>query len=100
MKKRKWLGDPSCSFCNKLESTQHLFFGCSVAKCIRRSIGVALGTELCPANVWQFNVWCYKFLPNLKRFYTIGLPAVVWAIWLARNRATFENENIQTPFDI
>lgn len=30
----------------------------------------------------------------------MGLAAVCWALWLARNRATFENKLIKTPFEI
>jgi hypothetical protein len=32
MLKRKWHGDPNCYFCNSLESMNHLFFECPVAK--------------------------------------------------------------------
>uniref|UniRef100_A0A453P2P6 Uncharacterized protein n=1 Tax=Aegilops tauschii subsp. strangulata TaxID=200361 RepID=A0A453P2P6_AEGTS len=32
--------------------------------------------------------------------YTVGLAAACWAIWLARNRATFEKKQIKTPFEI
>uniref|UniRef100_A0A453P103 Uncharacterized protein n=1 Tax=Aegilops tauschii subsp. strangulata TaxID=200361 RepID=A0A453P103_AEGTS len=32
--------------------------------------------------------------------YTVGLAATCWAIWLARNRATFEKKQIKTPFEI
>ena len=65
-----------------------------------RAIGVVLGTELCPNNAWQFYVWCNMFLPNGARFYTVGLAAVTWGIWLARNKATFEKKLIKSPFEI
>uniref|UniRef100_A0A453DET1 Uncharacterized protein n=1 Tax=Aegilops tauschii subsp. strangulata TaxID=200361 RepID=A0A453DET1_AEGTS len=32
--------------------------------------------------------------------YTVALGAVTWAIWLARNRATFEKKMIKSPFEI
>jgi len=34
LKKRKWQGDPQCVFCDNLETTDHLFFPCPVAKVI------------------------------------------------------------------
>lgn len=40
------------------------------------------------------------FLPNETRFYTVGLAAVTWAIWLARNKATFEKQLIKSRFEI
>ena len=49
---------------------------------------------------WQYFVWCHKFLPVEKTFYTVGLAAACWAIWLARNRATFGKKQIKTPFEI
>jgi hypothetical protein len=32
MKKRNWQGNPVCSFCNQVETLEHLFFSCSFAK--------------------------------------------------------------------
>lgn len=40
MKSRKWPCNPSCSFCNELETATHLFFTCPVAQVIWRSVGV------------------------------------------------------------
>jgi len=34
MVKRNWLGDPSCAFCEQMETVDHLFFQCPVARCI------------------------------------------------------------------
>ena len=100
MRKKKWPGNPCCSFCKQFETVQHLFFNCPVARIVWRSIGVALGIDRCPSNYWQYFVWCNKFLPGKQKFYTVGLAAVCWAIWLARNRATFEKKQIKTPFEI
>ncbi|KAF7093428.1 hypothetical protein CFC21_095842 [Triticum aestivum] len=73
---------------------------CLVARVAWRAVGVVLGTDLCPNNTWQFYVWCNMFLPNETRFYTVGLAAVTWAIWLARNKATFEKQLNKSPFEI
>ena len=71
-----------------------------MAKVVWRSIGVTLGTDLCPSNYWQFFVWCHSFLPGYESFYTVALGDVTWAIWLARNKATFEKKMIKSPFEI
>jgi hypothetical protein len=34
MIRRKWVGNPSCLFCNHNETANHLFFQCPVARCI------------------------------------------------------------------
>ncbi|KAF7001427.1 hypothetical protein CFC21_017101 [Triticum aestivum] len=61
---------------------------------------MALGTDLRPNSYWQYFSWCHTFLPYGKKYYTVGLAAVCWAIWLARNQATFEKKQIKTPFEI
>ena len=59
-----------------------------------------LGTECCPNSLWQYYVWIYAFLPGFDKLYTVGLAAICWAIWLARNSATFERKWINTPFEV
>ena len=61
---------------------------------------MVLGTEMCLNSYWQYFAWCHTFLPDGQKYYTVGLAAACWAIWLARNRATFEKKLIKTPFEI
>ena len=100
MKKRLWPGEPCCSFGDKLETAQHLLFLCPVSRVVWRTVGSVLGTDCCPNTIWQYYVWMYSFLPGLDKIYTVGLAAICWAIWLARNRATFELKWINSPFEI
>lgn len=100
MKRKNWPGNPVCSFCNNVETANHLFLSCLVARVIWRSIGVVLGTDQCPNDYWQYYAWSHRFLPVETSFHTVGLAAVTWAIWLARNRATFEKFLIKSPFEI
>src|SRR3954470_9674500 len=100
MGRRNWKGNPRCSFCLARETSNHLFFGCSVAKVVWRTVASVFGTDLCPTNSWQFFSWCYIFIPDGERFYTMGLAAICWSIWSYRNRATFEFKQLGSPFDI
>uniref|UniRef100_A0A8I7B9N1 Reverse transcriptase domain-containing protein n=1 Tax=Hordeum vulgare subsp. vulgare TaxID=112509 RepID=A0A8I7B9N1_HORVV len=50
-RKRQWHGDPKCSFCDELESAQHLFFGCSVAKIVWRMVGAVFCTSYIPKTI-------------------------------------------------
>ena len=59
-----------------------------------------LGTDLCPNNLCQFYSWCYAFLPQGERHFTVGLAAVCWAIWNRRNQVTFEHKKMSSPFEI
>ena len=100
MKKRNWAGNTKCSFCQNRETSQHLFFTCPVARVVWRTVGCVFGTDLYPDNLWQYFSWCYTFLPDGARFYTVGLAAICWAMWICRNRATFECKKLSTPFDV
>ncbi|KAI4975937.1 hypothetical protein ZWY2020_049544 [Hordeum vulgare] len=40
------------------------------------------------------------FLPDGAKFYTFDLAVVCWAIWNCRNRATFEDKKLRSPFDV
>uniref|UniRef100_A0A8I6Y2K0 Uncharacterized protein n=1 Tax=Hordeum vulgare subsp. vulgare TaxID=112509 RepID=A0A8I6Y2K0_HORVV len=59
-----------------------------------------LGTNCGPNSIWKFYAWIHAFLPGFSEIYAVGLTAICWAIWLARNRATFEKKWINTPFEI
>ncbi|KAM3336031.1 hypothetical protein ACQJBY_030161 [Aegilops geniculata] len=59
-----------------------------------------LGTDLCPNDLCQFYSWCYAFLPQGERYFTMGLAAICWAIWNRRNQATFEFKKLAYPFEI
>ena len=39
MRRRGWLGRPACDFCNKKETSNHLFFTCPVARDMWRKVG-------------------------------------------------------------
>jgi hypothetical protein len=80
MRKRKWQGNPLCSFCKQVETMEHLFFACPVAKATWRVMGASIGTNFCPQNLWQAIVWFYHFLPGGENFYMIGLAAICWSI--------------------
>ncbi|XBH99326.1 hypothetical protein VPH35_128690 [Triticum aestivum] len=100
MSRRRWAGNPKCSFCWNRETSKHLFFTCPVARVIWRTVGCVLGTYTCPNNIWQYFSWCYVFLPDGGKFYPFVLAAVCWAIWNCRNQAIFEQKELKTPFAV
>ena len=48
--KRRWQGLSSCEFCGLFESTDHLFFKCSVARYIWRVVQIALNLHTIPTS--------------------------------------------------
>jgi hypothetical protein len=66
MIKRKWTGDSTCMFCNQVESLEHLFFQCTVAKCVWGTVGVYLGTGSIPGDINRYKRWIKESLPGGK----------------------------------
>jgi hypothetical protein len=46
--KRKWVGSPTCYFCDKDETVSHLFFQCSTAKAVWAIVAQCLGATNVP----------------------------------------------------
>jgi hypothetical protein len=44
--------------------------------------------------------WCEKWLSFGKKLHTLGIAAVCWAIWKARNKLCFEGKLILNPISI
>ena len=58
--RRKWQGNPSCVFCDQIESVDHLFFQCPVARCIWGMVGSCLQASNVPGNYSQYKQWIEK----------------------------------------
>ena len=100
MRKRKWAGNPLCSFCDQLETKSHLFFKCASAKVVWGCIGSVLHTNSYPSSIWQCFAWFYAFWPGGAKFYALIMSAVCWAIWTTRNKITFEGYKLRSPISI
>lgn len=79
MSRRKWKGNPRCSFCLDRETSQHLCFSCPVARVVWRTVGCMVGTNNGPDNLWQFYAWCFAYMPN-----ELGFILVVWRLSVGR----------------
>jgi hypothetical protein len=53
-----------------------------------------------PKHYEQFWPWVAVALPGGEKFHMLGLAAICWAIWKARNRACFEKKLIKNPIEI
>jgi hypothetical protein len=53
LKKRNWQGSDGCVFCGLLESINHLFFDCLVARYVWRVIQVSLNLKSTPKNLHE-----------------------------------------------
>lgn len=100
MIRRKWVGDPSCRFCESTETVDHLFFQCPTAKVVWGIVAQLIGANNIPVNIGQFWRWIELCLPNCKYMHTFGLAAICWAIWKAWNKACFDKKLIKHPAEI
>jgi len=98
--KRKWDGNPSCMFCDQLETIDHLFFQCPVAKCVWAMIGQCIGANNTPRDCAQYKLWINMWLPEEQNVHHFGFAAVCWAIWKCRNKAVFDAKLIRHPAEV
>jgi hypothetical protein len=80
MRKRNWPRSFSCSFCYLLESKDHLFFTCNIAKLVWGILGKTLGTNQVPQYFWQAMTWFHVYLPKQEKFHMVIQALVCWAI--------------------
>ena len=87
LKKRSDVSDPTCLFCNELESITHLFFDCCVAvnvwKVVTEVIDVNIGSDYeSIARLWVANK--IFFIANVIS------SAILWSLWKLRNEICFQ----------
>ena len=79
MKRKNWPGDPSCCFCSQIETVDHLFFQCLVAKVTLGIVGHCLGATEIPQTTLQYRVWINKWLSSGVVVQHFGFAAICWA---------------------
>jgi len=88
--RRNWHGDKTCSVCHSLETTQHLFFNCSYAKFLWRSIHILFAIPP-PQNINDLFVhWSKQGRKKYNTLLLTAAAALMWAIWLTRNEIVFD----------
>lgn len=100
MVKRKWTGDPACHFYTHDENLSHLFFQCSTAKAVCAVVAKSIDAVNVPRSFEQFWRWCDIWLPAGKQFHTVGIAAICWTIWKARNKVYFEGKTLTNIMSI
>ena len=98
--KKNWPGNPTCAFFSQLESLDHMFFQCSVARVTWGFIAFCLGAHEIPNDILSYSGWIRKFLPGETIVYHLIFAAIYWAIWKCRNKACFDSKLIKHPAEI
>lgn len=98
---QKWNGPGSdhCVLCSDLEDTNHIFFGCVLAKmawcCIRSWMGVSWA----PNSFAELRVLTDGLQGQSKHLFWLGFAALCWALWTTRNKFTIEHVFPNKPAD-
>jgi hypothetical protein len=93
------VGHYNCCFCNQIETIDHLFFRCSIAKVTWVMVAKSINRKDIPSDIDH----CWLWLKNIYRGWTLyitGVSAICRAIWKARNKMCFENALIKSPNEI
>lgn len=99
--KRMWKGGGECCFCGLFESTDHLFFNCSVARYIWRIVQIVLNLRTVPKKHEDtFGNWLLGSDKRIRNLLIVGLGSVLWWIWKTRNDGCFNNKRIIDPSDV
>jgi hypothetical protein len=87
--KKGWNGDKSCVFCQEEETVNHLFLHCQFVRCLWNWIanynGFTFGCATI-AELWDIDGYIPMKDPNVVEMIR---GAVLWCVWLERNRLIF-----------
>jgi hypothetical protein len=99
MKSKKWKGNPQCTLCGALETGDHLFFKCVLAKFIWTSFKEALDWERAPDSLQDtLDKWIPLGCVDYKlKIFVLGV--VLWAL-LVRNKIAIEGVAPKSPADM
>ena len=78
--KRNWRGNQNYCYCSKLESIQHLFFDCVVAKALWRAIHMVLGLKPPPSTRNIFGAWHKQSGREFRSLLLIGATTLCWSL--------------------
>ena len=98
--KKQWKGSLKCDACILDESIQHLFFDCSIARCVWRCVHVSFNIPPPRSIQHLFGQWMQGVDKNFKNKIWFGACILCWSIWLCRNDVIFNNAQVPTPMQV
>jgi hypothetical protein len=98
--KRKWKGCTKCCFCGMLESIQHLFFDCPMAKLVWEIVCLTFGIRRPYSVEHLFGPWLRSFSKRQRNLVMVGMAAFCWAIWISRNDIVFHKSRYMSVLQV
>ena len=75
-------------------------FDCPMASYVWSLTAHVFGISCRPTTFEQFWEWVSRFIPTGRKFHMVGLVAICWALWRARNNIGFENKFVRSPTEV
>ena len=88
--RRNWKGGKKCAFCHLPETIQHLFFDCTYAKFLWRSVHILFGIAPPIDMADLFDSWSKMGTSKHNTLLLSAAAALCWAIWITRNEVVFD----------
>ncbi len=99
--KRGWKkGNDLCQFCEQKETIQHMFLECPVVRFTWNIVICAFNMKLIKDLKHMLSSWIQTCDKTTKQLMLVGVAAVIWAIWKARNKACFDHVLPNSPMVI
>jgi len=99
--KKKWSGPEECFSCDKLETSDHILFQCSIAVFLWSFFRECLSWPLSPTSCSSLFLEILTKLRGKKQQVTLFLCAgALWTIWKARNDVVFNKKTMTSPVAI
>ena len=92
LKHRGWQGSHLCCLCQQPETTNHILFGCSMARFLWKGVGETLGWIGQPKFWGDFlTTWISRNCKIPKRFSFLIVASLTWTLWTTRNKMAIEH---------
>lgn len=87
-----WQGSPVCMFCHQLESVDHLFLTCTVAKQVWFWMGKSQFFFFTQWNTMEDIIeFSFTLSKSEQQAFLMVFSAICWTIWKHRNELCFQN---------
>ena len=99
--KRGWKGNMGCCLCDCVETVNHLFFKCHLAKLVWGLLQNIFELDSCPRSLEDLSItWLQGKGPLPNRLIIFFFAGFAWALWTTRNKMAIEKSFVKTPTDV
>lgn len=93
-------GSVKCMFCSDLETVDHLFMQCPIARNAWWVVGCAFKFDMNLNSASEFCGWIFSFPVKFRGVVAVGVAAVLWALLKTRNAEVFHSVFPYDPTNI